>query len=232
MKIGIFDSGVGGLAIAGPVWREFSGVEIFYIADKAFSPYGQLNEQQINERVLWCAQELERQQVDLIIIACNTATAAGVELIREKYNFPVIVSTHPRTKIKLESLNKSDINPLIQFLKPMGFFDYNKMQKNAYCVISDSGTISEESSILNFPAITIRQTHERPEGMDEGVLIMSGLKKERVLQSITIVVSQAKNLEHRLTKIVKDYDVNNFSIKIVRAIISYTDYINRTVWKK
>lgn len=152
--------------------------------------------------------------------------------IAEKYNFPVIVSTHPRTKIKLESLNKSDINPLIQFLKPMGFFDYNKMQKNAYCVISDSGTISEESSILNFPAITIRQTHERPEGMDEGVLIMSGLKKERVLQSITIVVSQAKNLEHRLTKIVKDYDVDNFSIKIVRAIISYTDYINRTVWKK
>ena len=90
MKIGIFDSGVGGLAIAEPVWREFSGVEIFYIADKAFSPYGQLNEQQINERVLWCAQELERQQVDLIIIACNTATAAGVELLRKKYNFPVI----------------------------------------------------------------------------------------------------------------------------------------------
>lgn len=152
--------------------------------------------------------------------------------IAEKYNFPIIVSTHPRTKIKLESLNKSDINPLIQFLKPMGFFDYNKMQKNAYCVISDSGTISEESSILNFPAITIRQAHERPEGMDEGVLIMTGLKKERILQSINIVVSQTKNSEHRLTKIVKDYDVDNFSIKIVRAIISYTDYINRTVWKK
>ena len=152
--------------------------------------------------------------------------------IAEKYKYPVIVSTHPRTKIKLESLNRSDINSLIQFLKPMGFFDYNKMQKNAFCVISDSGTISEESSILNFPAITIRQAHERPEGMDEGVLIMSGLKRERILQSINIVVSQAKKASNRLTKIVKDYDVDNFSIKIVRSIISYTDYINRTVWKK
>ena len=90
MKIGIFDSGVGGLAIAGPVWLEFSGAEIFYIADRAFSPYGELNEEQINERVLWCAKELASKKVDLIIVACNTATAAGVELLREKYQFPVI----------------------------------------------------------------------------------------------------------------------------------------------
>ena len=156
----------------------------------------------------------------------------SLNALAEKYNFPIIVSTHPRTKIKLEKLNRSDLSSKIQFLKPMGFFDYNKMQKNAYCVISDSGTISEESSILNFPAITIRQAHERPEGMDEGVLIMTGLKKERILQSIEIVVSQFKSSKNRILKIVNDYDVDNFSIKVVRIIVSYVDYVNRTVWKK
>ena len=151
--------------------------------------------------------------------------------IAENFNYPVIVSTHPRTKLKLEKIDNNKFNSLIRFLKPMGFFDYNKMQKNAYCVISDSGTISEESSILNFPAITIRQAHERPEGMDEGTLIMSGLKKERVLQSIKIIVSQFSK-KKRVTKLVYDYDVDNFSIKVVRVIVSYIDYINRTVWKK
>lgn len=155
----------------------------------------------------------------------------SLNAIAEKYKFPVIVSTHPRTKIKLESLNRKDINPLIQFLKPLGFFDYNKMQQNAYCVISDSGTISEESSIMNFPAITIRQTHERPEGMDEGTLIMSGLKKDRIIQSIDIVVSQSSQAD-RVTKIVYDYNVDNFSLKVVRTIISYVDFVNRTVWGK
>jgi UDP-N-acetylglucosamine 2-epimerase (non-hydrolysing) len=155
----------------------------------------------------------------------------SLNAIADKYQFPVIVSTHPRTRIKLESLNRNNMNPLVQFLKPMGFFDYNKMQQNAFCVISDSGTISEESSIMNFPAITIRQAHERPEGMDEGTLIMTGLTKDRILQSIDIVVSQSA-YEKRPTRIVYDYDVDNFSIKIVRAIMSYTDFINRTVWKK
>ena len=155
----------------------------------------------------------------------------SLNAIAEKYKFPVIVSTHPRTKIKLESLNRKDINPLIQFLKPLGFFDYNKMQQNAYCVISDSGTISEESSIMNFPAITIRQAHERPEGMDEGTLIMSGLKKDRILQSIDIVVSQSSKVD-RVTKIVYDYNVDNFSLKVVRTVISYVDFVNRTVWGK
>jgi UDP-N-acetylglucosamine 2-epimerase len=155
----------------------------------------------------------------------------SLNAIADKYKYPVIVSTHPRTKIKLENLNRNDLNPLIQFLKPLGFFDYNKMQQTAYCVISDSGTISEESSIMNFPAITIRQAHERPEGMDEGTLIMSGLKKERILESINIVVSQFST-EKRVTKIVNDYNVDNFSLKIVRVIISYIDFVNRTVWKK
>ena len=151
--------------------------------------------------------------------------------IAEKYKFPIIVSTHPRTRKKLENFNKKPLNSLIKFLKPMGFFDYNKMQKNAFCVISDSGTLTEESSILNFPAITIRQAHERPEGMDEGVLIMSGLKIDRILDSINVVVSQSK-YKDRIIDIVKDYDINNFSVKVVRAVISYTDYVNRTVWKK
>ena len=155
----------------------------------------------------------------------------SLNAIATKYHFPVIVSTHPRTRNKLENLNRKDINPLIQFLKPLGFFDYNKLQMNAYCVISDSGTISEESSILNFPAITIRQAHERPEGMDEGTLIMSGLKKERIIQSIDIIVSQYSQ-EKRVTKIVFDYNVDNFSLKVIRTIISYVDYVNRTVWGK
>ncbi len=114
----------------------------------------------------------------------------------------------------------------------MGFFDYNKLQKTAYCVISDSGTITEESSILNVPAITIRQAHERPEGMDEGVLIMTGLDSKRVIQSIDVIVSQHNYKKERIIKLVKDYDVDNFSIKVVRIILSYIDYINRTVWKK
>jgi UDP-N-acetylglucosamine 2-epimerase len=155
----------------------------------------------------------------------------SLNAIAEKYKFPVIVSTHPRTKIKLESLNRKDINPLIQFSKPLGFFDYNKMQQSAFCVISDSGTISEESSIMNFPAITIRQAHERPEGMDEGTLIMSGLKKDRIIQSIDIVTAQSSKVD-RVTKIVYDYNVDNFSLKVVRTIISYVDFVNRTVWHK
>ena len=155
----------------------------------------------------------------------------SLNAIAIEYKYPIIVSTHPRSKIKLKDLKRDDLNPLIQFLKPMGFFDYNKLQMNAHCVISDSGTITEESSILNFPAITIREAHERPEGMDEGTIIMSGLNKERVLQSIKIITSQ-HSCNGRITKLVNDYDVDNFSIKIVRNIISYIDYVNRTVWNK
>ena len=151
--------------------------------------------------------------------------------IAEHYKYPIIVSTHPRTRKKLEALDRKDFNPLIRFLKPMGFFDYNKMQMHATCVISDSGTITEESSILNIPAITIRQAHERPEGMDEGTLIMTGLKAELVIKSIEIVTTQAKEKD-RAFRLVYDYDVDNFSKKFLRILMSYTDYINRTVWKK
>jgi UDP-N-acetylglucosamine 2-epimerase len=155
---------------------------------------------------------------------------ASLKAVSRKYNKPVIVSTHPRTRIKIEK-SKIKINKNIHFLKPLGFFDYIKLQQNAYCVISDSGTITEESSILNFPAVMIRQAHERPEGMDEGTLIMSGLKPERVLESIKIMTSDYSS-DIRSTRIVADYDVDNVSKKVVRIISSYTDYVNRTVWSK
>lgn len=157
----------------------------------------------------------------------------SLNAIAEHWNYPVLVSTHPRTMKKLKSLNiaSNEIHDLIKFSKPMGFFDYIKMQKEAFCAVSDSGTITEESSILNFPAITVRQTHERPEGMDEGTLIMSGLTSAEVIRSIKVVTSQHQ-YDSRQFKIVNDYDVDNVSKKVVRAVLSYTGYINRTVWNK
>lgn len=155
----------------------------------------------------------------------------SLNAIVEKYQKKVIVSTHPRTKKKLETIGFINKNPMIEFMKPFGFLEYIKLQQNAFCVISDSGTITEESSILHFPAITIRQAHERPEGMDEGTLIMSGLNNERILESIDIVTSQYKENRDVIHSI-PDYVPDNVSKKVVRIIISYTDYINRTVWHK
>ncbi|PIB33575.1 UDP-N-acetylglucosamine 2-epimerase [Gaetbulibacter sp. 5U11] len=151
--------------------------------------------------------------------------------IQEKYNKTVIVSTHPRTRKKLEAMDFVNNNSNIRFMKPFGFLDYIKLQKEAFCVISDSGTITEEASILGFPAITIRQAHERPEGMDEGTLIMSGLHKNRVMEAINVVVSQHQE-NNNVIRIVEDYTTDNVSKKVLRIILSYTDYINRTVWKK
>jgi len=151
--------------------------------------------------------------------------------VAKKFKKKIIVSTHPRTRKKLESLGHRKFDPLISFLKPLGFFDYIKLQMNAACVISDSGTITEESSILNFPAVTIRQAHERPEGMDEGTLIMCGLKSADIIDAIKTVCSQYSK-EARQFKIIPDYDVDNVSKKVVRIIMSYTKYINRTVWHK
>jgi len=153
----------------------------------------------------------------------------SLRAIAKKHEMPVIVSTHPRTRKRLEGLGITKLDARINFLKPLGFFDYVKLQMKAFCVISDSGTITEESSILDFPAVTIRQAHERPEGMDEGVLIMSGLKAERVLHSIEIVTSQQAGKERQF-RIVEDYDTENVSKKVVRIIMSYIDYVNRTVW--
>lgn len=147
------------------------------------------------------------------------------------YGYPIIVSTHPRTRQRLEVLGEEIEHPLIRFMKPFGFLDYIKLQMSSFCVLSDSGTITEEASLLNLPAITIRNAHERPEGMDEGTLIMSGLKAERVLDAVRVVTSQ-HNRNERVIPQVKDYQSGPVSKQIVRVVLSYTDYINRTVWLK
>ena len=154
----------------------------------------------------------------------------SLNAIAKKYDCPIVVSTHPRTRKRLDSIKNKKVNNKIKFINPLGFFDYVNIQLNAKCVISDSGTISEESSILGFPAIMIRAAHERPEGMDEGTLIMSGLNKERIIESIEIVSNQDKNGSK--PKTVQDYNVDNVSKKVTRIILSYIDYVNRTVWKK
>jgi UDP-N-acetylglucosamine 2-epimerase len=155
----------------------------------------------------------------------------SLNAISEHFNKTVIISTHPRTRKKLEEIGFVTNNSKLIFSKPFGFHDYIQLQKNAFCVISDSGTITEESSILNLPAITIRQAHERPEGMDEGTLIMTGLKKDRIIESIQVVTQQFLE-DEKAIKLVDDYDTNNVSKKVLKIILSYTDYINRTVWKK
>jgi UDP-N-acetyl-L-fucosamine synthase len=147
--------------------------------------------------------------------------------VAEIYKLPIIVSTHPRTRNKINELN-IEFNPLIQLMKPLGFNDYVKLQKEAKVVLSDSGTISEESSILCFPALNIREAHERPEAMEEASVMMVGLEKERILQGLEVLFIQG---EKTLRK-VADYSMPNVSDKVLRIILSYTDYVNKTVWKK
>jgi UDP-N-acetylglucosamine 2-epimerase (non-hydrolysing) len=151
--------------------------------------------------------------------------------LAESYGFPVLVSTHPRTRKRLDELGAGPLNPLVQFAKPFGFFDYNKLQMDATCVVSDSGTITEEASLLNLPAVTIRNAHERPEGMDVGTLIMSGLKMEGVLDAVRIVLAQ-HDRKSRTMRLVEDYDAGPVSKQVLRIVLSYTDYVNRTVWRK
>ncbi|MBI5890604.1 MAG: UDP-N-acetylglucosamine 2-epimerase (non-hydrolyzing) [Nitrosomonadales bacterium] len=151
--------------------------------------------------------------------------------LAETYNHPVIVSTHPRTRKRLDTMELGKLNPHIQFLKPFGFCDYIKLQMEALCVVSDSGTITEEASLLNLPAITIRNAHERPEGMDVGTLIMSGLKKERVLDAVRVIVAQYDRTR-RMMRPVQDYEAGAVSIQVLRIVLSYVDYVNRTVWSK
>lgn len=156
---------------------------------------------------------------------------ATLKAMADRYRKPIIVSTHPRTRKRLADAGGMELGEGIRFLKPLGLFDYVKLQLQAFCVVSDSGTITEESSILNFPAVTIRQAHERPEGMDVGTLIMCGLKAPQVLEAIEVVTSQYA-AGGRPFALVPDYDVDNVSQKVLRIILSYIDYINRTVWQK
>ncbi|MDG2252953.1 MAG: UDP-N-acetylglucosamine 2-epimerase (non-hydrolyzing) [Methylophilaceae bacterium] len=154
----------------------------------------------------------------------------SLSAIAEIYKLPIIVSAHPRTQKRIDEMNV-ELNPMIKLLKPLGFKDYNKLQISAKAVLSDSGTINEESSILNFPALNIREAHERPEAMEEASVIMAGVKKERIIQSLAIIDKQQRG-KKRIMEQVSDYSMPNVSDKIVRIIHSYTDYVNRVVWKK
>lgn len=159
-----------------------------------------------------------------------TGLINSLNQLADKYDIPIIVSTHPRTR---NMINNKDtkIHKNIQLLKPLGFSDYNALQMNSFAVLSDSGTISEESSILNFPALNIRDAHERPEAMEEASVMMVGLKPERIMQGMAALVLQERNPKRNFRE-VYDYSMPNVSEKIVRIIISYTDYINRVVWNK
>lgn len=156
--------------------------------------------------------------------------AETLNTIVEHYNLPVIVSTHPRTRNRIEAQG-IEFHPNIQLLKPLGFHDYNHLQKNAKVVLSDSGTINEESSIMNFPALNLREAHERPEGMEEASVMMVGLGVERVMQGLQVLESQPRG-DERLLRQVADYSMPNVSDKVVRILHSYTDYVKRVVWKE
>ena len=153
----------------------------------------------------------------------------ALNALAKKYRLPLIFSVHPRTRKRLEA-GRHKLHKLIQSMPPLGFLDYVALQKDAFCTLSDSGTIAEESSILGFPAITVRQAHERPEGMDEGAVIMRGLERTRIIQAVEMTVAQFKKFGP--CRLPTDYDVEQVSWKVAKIILSYTDDVNRRVWQK
>lgn len=184
-----------------------------------------LNELKLKEKRYFVVSSHREENIDSYENFLNLVDTLNA--IADRFELPIIVSTHPRTKRKIDDL-KVKFNPLITLIKPLGFNDYIKLQLNSKAVLSDSGTISEESSILKFPALNIREAHERPEAMEEASVMMVGLKKERILQGLEILNTQKGNtLKH-----VEDYSMPNVSDKVLRIILSYTDYINRVVWRK
>lgn len=160
-----------------------------------------------------------------------TALLTLLNTIAERYKMPVIFSTHPRTRARLDEL-ELPLDARIRFMEPFGFPDYLMLQRNAKVTLSDSGTITEESSILNFPAINIREVHERPEGFEEAAVMFTGFNQKRVMNAIEILADQPRGPERRLTPLVRDYEVDNVSDKVVRIIMSYIDFVNRRVWNK
>lgn len=198
------------------------------------------NMQRIQESNVLATEGLDRGEYFLVSIhreenvddpANFSNLLASLDMLAREFSIPVVVSTHPRTRKKLEVIGFEGNTDLVRFSKPFGFHDYNFLQMNARCVISDSGTITEEASILNLPAVTIRQAHERPEGMDQATVIMSGLNPDRVLQSVLLAIEHSQQ-SMRLIRPIPDYEPQNVSAKVLRVILSYVDFVNRTVWKR
>ena len=201
--------------------------EILSHFEEAIEKSKVLNELKLTENQYFLVSSHREENINNNINFLNLIESLNA--LAEKYKLPVIVSTHPRTKKQIEASTLKS-HSLVNWLSPQGYFDYNKLQKNALTVLSDSGTISEESSILNFKALNLREAHERPEAMEEAAVMMVGLKKERILQGIALVTQQ--NIKSRDFPIVDDYSKPNVSAKVERIILSYIDYVNSKVWRK